>query len=155
MTLFRSMCGKASMPLPGKHGTILRPNQLLSHSRPFCHTSRYNHPRKDSQDKDSINTEATEYSKSATDDESARQEDAAFDPSVTDPQEQKDLAGKGHKVETQSHHGPLRVSGASILRKSLAQSIIGHIDSDNLVIWGIGICADCWPCTGREQPSRS
>lgn len=52
-------------------------------------------PRKDSQHKDSINTEATEYSKSATDDESARQGDAAFDPDITDPQQQKDKAGEG------------------------------------------------------------
>lgn len=51
-------------------------------------------------DKDSINTEATEYSKSATDDEGARHEDAAFDPGVTDPQEQKDLADKGTGVRT-------------------------------------------------------
>lgn len=52
------------------------------------------YPRKDSQDKDSINTEATEYSKSATDDESARQEDAAFNPDITDPQESKEKAGE-------------------------------------------------------------
>lgn len=52
-------------------------------------------PRKDSQHKDSINTEATEYSKSGTDDASARQEDAAFDPGITDPQQQKDKAGEG------------------------------------------------------------
>lgn len=48
------------------------------------------YPRKDSQDKDSINTEATEYSKSGTDDASARQEDVAFDPDSTDPGHQKE-----------------------------------------------------------------
>ena len=41
-----------------------------------------------------MNTEATEYSKSATDDEGARQEDAAFNPDITDPQAQKDKAGE-------------------------------------------------------------
>lgn len=53
------------------------------------------YPRKDSQDKDSINTEATEYSKSGTDDASAKQEEAAFDPSTTDPKEEKKVAGEG------------------------------------------------------------
>ena len=63
--------------------------------RQFSQTLSFALPRKDSQDKDSINTEATEYSKSATDDESARQEDAAFNPGITDPQAQKDKAGEG------------------------------------------------------------
>ena len=45
-----------------------------------------------------MNTEATEYSKSGTDDEAARREDAAFDPNMTDPQKQKDKAGEGHDV---------------------------------------------------------
>ncbi|KAI9751644.1 MAG: hypothetical protein M4579_005969 [Chaenotheca gracillima] len=60
------------------------------------HSSRTtNLPRKDSQDKDSINTEATEYSKSGTDDQSAQQQEAAFDPKMTDPQEMKAKAGEG------------------------------------------------------------
>ena len=63
--------------------------------RQFSQSTRLAYPRKDSQDKDSINTEATEYSKSATDDEGARQQDAAFNPDITDPQQQKDVAGKG------------------------------------------------------------
>lgn len=67
----------------------------LSVHRQFSQTTSFALPRKDSQHKDSINTEATEYSKSATDDESARQEDAAFNPDITDPQEQKDKAGEG------------------------------------------------------------
>lgn len=56
-----------------------------------------------------MNTEATEYSKSATDDEGARQADAAFDPDITDPQEQKDKAGEGTgegTVSTSSPHVP-------------------------------------------------
>ncbi|KAL8933999.1 MAG: hypothetical protein Q9211_005463 [Gyalolechia sp. 1 TL-2023] len=44
-------------------------------------------------DKDSIEREATEYSKSGTDDASAGQDDAAFDPDVTDPEEQKNKVG--------------------------------------------------------------
>ena len=74
----------------------LRPLQCFS-----TKSSRF-YPRKDSQDKDSINTEATEYSKSGTDDEAARREDAAFDPEITDPNEQKDKAGEGHSVRVLS-----------------------------------------------------
>lgn len=55
-------------------------------------------PRKDSQDKDSINTDATEYSKSGTDDDAARNEKAAFDPSQTKPGEEKEKAGEGNEV---------------------------------------------------------
>lgn len=70
----------------------------LSAYRNLSSSSRLTYPRKDSQHKDSINTEATEYSKSATDDEGARQEEAAFDPNLTDPQEQKGKAGEATGV---------------------------------------------------------
>ncbi len=63
--------------------------------RQFSQSTRLAYPRKDAQDKDSMNTEATEYSKSATDDEGARHDDAAFNPDITDPQQQKDKAGEG------------------------------------------------------------
>ncbi|KAI9826611.1 MAG: hypothetical protein M1832_006207 [Thelocarpon impressellum] len=43
-------------------------------------------------DKDSINTEATEYSKSGTDDEAARYGQTAFDPGQTDPEAEKESA---------------------------------------------------------------
>jgi hypothetical protein len=55
-------------------------------------------PRKGSQDKDSINTDATEYSKSGTDDDAAKNEQAAFDPSQTAPGEEKEKAGEGNEV---------------------------------------------------------
>ncbi len=63
--------------------------------KPFSHTPLSRFPRKDSQDRNSINTEATEYSKSGTDDGAARQEEAAFDPDVTDPAEEEERAGEG------------------------------------------------------------
>ena len=99
--------------------SVVRTHRVLSHTRVFsvrqksqCLASSYSpktcryfslssrlaYPRKDSQDKDSINPEATEYSKSATDDESARQDEAAFDPSMTDPHEQHAKAGEGRGV---------------------------------------------------------
>ena len=82
------------------------PNRQLHQSRPFSQyaqrqfsqSARLDYPRKDSQDKDSINTEATEYSKSGTDDASARQDEAAFDPNITDPGKQKDKAAEGNSV---------------------------------------------------------
>ena len=101
-------------------GTLARRHQLPSHEslnswkrrsqiqaspsspRHISSSAPFAYPRKDSQDKDSINTEATEYSKSATDDESARQGDAAFDPNITDPQEQHAKAGEGQGVSIQT-----------------------------------------------------
>ncbi|KAK6581343.1 hypothetical protein PZA11_006034 [Diplocarpon coronariae] len=67
-------------------------------SRMFSPSAIRGYPRKDSQDKESINTEATEYSKSGTDDAAARQEEAAYDPSTTDPQEERKIAGEGNEA---------------------------------------------------------
>lgn len=64
----------------------------------FSKSSILNYPRKDSQDRSSISTEATEYSKSATDDETAQQDDPSFDPKVTDPDAQKAEAGENNQV---------------------------------------------------------
>lgn len=55
--------------------------------------------RKDSQDKGSINTEATEYTRSGTDD-SAAHTNVAFDPTVTSPEGEKETAGKENKVSS-------------------------------------------------------
>ncbi|KAF7941917.1 uncharacterized protein EAE97_006754 [Botrytis byssoidea] len=76
------------------------PRTLLSHhtpntTRPFTNTPTSLLPRKDSQHKDSIDTTATEYSKSGSDDAAAREESAAFDPSITSPESEKSEAGKG------------------------------------------------------------
>lgn len=90
---------------PNKRQSLCQPSHLTTTSqRPFTQSIQFAYPRKDSQDKDSINTEATEYSKSGTDDEGARQGDAAFDPDITDPQEQKDVAGEGTGEGTVSDH---------------------------------------------------
>ena len=45
-----------------------------------------------------MNTEATEYSKSGTDDASARQDEAAFNPNLTSPESQHEKAGEGKGV---------------------------------------------------------
>ncbi|RDW85773.1 hypothetical protein BP5796_04098 [Coleophoma crateriformis] len=54
------------------------------------------YPRKDSQDRESINTDATEYTKSGTDDTAAHEEEAAFDPKITSPEGEKKKAGEGN-----------------------------------------------------------
>ena len=58
-------------------------------------TARCAYPRKDTQDRESINTDATEYSKSGSDDNAAQQDRAAFEPGRTDPEEAMHEAGKG------------------------------------------------------------
>jgi len=57
-------------------------------ARPLHTTTTLRFPRKDSQDKDSINTNPTEYSKSGGDPSSA-QMDTAFDPNTTSPEGQE------------------------------------------------------------------
>ncbi|TAQ89364.1 hypothetical protein B7494_g2325 [Chlorociboria aeruginascens] len=88
------------------------PSQIHPRSFPiraFSHSMPAKYPRKDSQDRNSINTEATEGSKSGTDDEAARQEDAAFNPEKTAPEEEKRVGGKGNEKSG----NPLEVSGAN------------------------------------------
>jgi hypothetical protein len=94
-TTFRLTCRRfLNTPFPRTTALSLTPFV----TRPFSRTPALPYPRKDSQDKDSIDTEATEYSKSGTDDGAARQDKAAFDPSTTDPQKEKDIAGGGNEV---------------------------------------------------------
>lgn len=49
-----------------------------------------------------------EYSRSGTDEASALQEDTAFDPSTTDPGEQKDKIGEQTGVSIAGMEGSLR-----------------------------------------------
>lgn len=94
---------KLLLPLLPRNLSLLRhPLTILPPTthRPFSHSTRLSFPRKDSQDKDSINREATEYAKSGTDDQTAAIEDAAFDPSKTDPEEQLQTAGAKSGVST-------------------------------------------------------
>lgn len=72
-----------------------RPSPSIRLLRPFSQTPLSRFPRKDSQNRNSINTEATEYSKSGTDDGAAKQKEAAFDPSITDPKTEEKVAGEG------------------------------------------------------------
>lgn len=71
---------------------------IFSEKRYFSKSNQLCYPRKDSQDRESINTDATEYSKSATDDEAARNDDASFNPNLTDPEAQKTRASENNQV---------------------------------------------------------
>ncbi|KAG4032845.1 hypothetical protein MFRU_006g03070 [Monilinia fructicola] len=97
------------LPLP-RLSLIARPGRRTPlTTRPFTHTTPLKHPRKDAQHKDSINTEATEYSKSGSDDAAARQETAAFDPGTTRPEAERAQAGRGRGAGA----NPLEVSPAN------------------------------------------
>lgn len=73
----------------------------------YTTSPRLSFPRKGAEDRNDINTDATEYSKSGTDDMAAAQQDAAFNPHRTDPQDQKNVAGEG------AESNPLDVSPAN------------------------------------------
>ena len=79
-----------------------RRTQSQSQSRPlsFSRSLPRSYPRKNAQDREAIDTEATEYSKSGTDDAAAKQEEAAFDPEQTSPEQEKDTAGQGTGVSS-------------------------------------------------------
>ncbi|EXJ95347.1 hypothetical protein A1O1_00467 [Capronia coronata CBS 617.96] len=60
---------------------------------------RNTHPQREAQvDRNKLDPEASEYSKSGSDDTAAANEDAAFDPNITDPEEAKQKAGEGNEV---------------------------------------------------------
>lgn len=93
----------------------LRPQQfrasrpIATPIRPFSQTAFARYPRKDSQDRKSIDTEGTENTKSGTDDGAAKQEEAAFDPKTTSPGKEKKIAGEGNEESG----NPLDVSAAN------------------------------------------
>lgn len=63
----------------------------VSTIRPFSQSTQ-SLMRKDSQGKDDLKPEPNEYSKSGSDDDSARISDTAFSPDKTSPEEQHDAA---------------------------------------------------------------
>lgn len=86
-----------SLPLrPTPHLASLRHQPTTP--QPFHHAARLAYPKKGSEDKDSIDRESSEYSKSGTDDQAAAMGDAAFDPEKTSPEEELDTAGQGDAV---------------------------------------------------------
>ena len=62
-------------------------------SRQLSQSTAYSYPRKDSQDRNSIDRESTEYTRSGSDDQAAEMDDAAFNPDLTDPDSQRKKTG--------------------------------------------------------------
>ena len=86
-----------------RHGSGYRYTSQQRIRTRSLHTTPSNaYARKGSQDKDSIDRESTEYSKSGTDDGTAEQDQAAFDPSITDPTGEKKKAGQGKGVSDEN-----------------------------------------------------
>lgn len=108
---------RKSVPTHTRISAIRQQRQSQIHSvasgekRHFSRVTWLGYPRKDSQDRESMNTDATEYSKSSTDDEAARQDEAAYDPGLTDPGAQKKKASENSGVsshfESETKFGPL------------------------------------------------
>ncbi|PQE33726.1 hypothetical protein CJF32_00009107 [Rutstroemia sp. NJR-2017a WRK4] len=91
-----------------------RPNLLAPQRRTLTRTPALLLPRKGAQDKDSIDRSPTEYTRSGTDDGAASEQKAAFDPSTTSPEAEKEEAGKGpRKSEEPEGENPLDVSPAN------------------------------------------
>ncbi|ORY62549.1 uncharacterized protein BCR38DRAFT_317955, partial [Pseudomassariella vexata] len=67
-------------------------------------------PYKNDQDRESVKPRAHEYTGSGSDDGAAAQEDAAFNPDKTSPEEAKKTAGKG---QAEGDSNPLEVSPAN------------------------------------------
>jgi hypothetical protein len=71
-------------------------------------SNRHPHPQRDAQlDREKMNPEPNETSKSGTDHESAKNDEAAFDPNITSPEGAMEKAGEGNKVN------PLNASPAN------------------------------------------
>ena len=82
---------KSSNPSHILPATTITKNHIL---RSIHRTACLNYPSKDSEDKDSLSPRSTEYSKSQSDNGSARIEKTAFDPNETSPEGQMAMADK-------------------------------------------------------------
>jgi hypothetical protein len=108
--------GDLSIMRPIRAFRPLRPCNLspspLGRNRlqPFSTVNSQSAPerQKDAQlDRQKMNVDSNEGSKSGTDSSSAHQDEAAYNPNITQPQEAKEKAGEGNK------YNPLDASGAN------------------------------------------
>jgi hypothetical protein len=88
----RALRGLSSIPAR----TAFLQTSKMTTTRPFASTPILRYPYKDDQDRESLKPRAQEYSKSGSDEEVAANEEAAFDPSKTRPEQEKEAAGKGN-----------------------------------------------------------
>lgn len=93
-------------------------------SRQFSQSTAFSYPRKDSQDRNSIDREATEYTRSGSDDQTAAMDDAAFNPDLTDPDSQKKKTG------AEDVSSPLTIETCFIC----SQALKGAIEARNFMM---------------------
>lgn len=87
---------RAPIPFQHRSQAYLQPHSHRSLSTTHTHLSSESDKKSAVKDREKINTDADEYSQSTTDDDTARNEEAAFNPNITDPQEAKEKAGEGN-----------------------------------------------------------
>jgi hypothetical protein len=93
----RHLLAKATF-LPKSITPYYTPRVLPAASTRFLSTTpAVSFPRKNAQNREDINTDATEYSKSGTDADAAA-DDQAFDPSKTRPEDEKAAGGQSLEV---------------------------------------------------------
>ena len=93
----RSASGHAhgALPKPRTAGRVPVLGSCYTTSQPLSAPTKADQGKQDLHDRNAINTESREYSKSGGDASSAAQEEAAFTPGLNDPEAQKDKAGEG------------------------------------------------------------
>lgn len=78
---------------PHRLRTTVPPGTRIAAVRSYYKSSIHKYPTKDAQDRESLNPQSTEYSKSGSDDIAATS-NTAFDPHKTAPETQKKSAGR-------------------------------------------------------------
>ncbi|RFU77185.1 hypothetical protein TARUN_5057 [Trichoderma arundinaceum] len=76
-------------------------------TRPYHASTALRLPYKNSQDRESLKPASNDGTRSARDEDVTAQEDAAFNPRKTDPETQREAAGRGNETN------PLDASGAN------------------------------------------
>ncbi|KAG0646028.1 hypothetical protein D0Z07_7975 [Hyphodiscus hymeniophilus] len=92
--------------------TLCAPSRFqfkTSEIRPLSQSPYLSFPKKGAEDRNEINTESSEHTKSSTDADAAQQDQAAYDPNTTSPEAEMESAGDGKK----GSGNPLEVSGAN------------------------------------------
>jgi len=79
----KTMHSTAGFSPPSGFMAFTLPSQRNVATRQFHQCTRFNHPRKDTQDKDGLNPPSTEYIKSGSDGAAAESSDIAFNPKQT------------------------------------------------------------------------
>jgi len=86
---------------------LLRTNRIQPFSSSASQLDDVGEQKESLLDREKMDTQSTEHSKTGGDSSAASQDEAAYDPNVTQPQSEKKEAGKGNE------HNPLDASGAN------------------------------------------